>query len=190
MAKKTSASKLIDKAESFPWEKWSKEMRDLYEPLYTDGTKIGAVVSLGDVEFETGDPFVSEFMTDYVGERIKQLQGTTKDRVIELIRRELDAGGTSQGDLGTKVLNVIREQFDGYKQWRANLIARTETGFAYNHGTVLGAHQAGFDLVDVTDGDSDPECRAANGSVWTIQRALNNPLEHPNCVRAFGPHVE
>ena len=26
---------------------------------------------------------------------------------------------------------------------------------------------------------------AANGAVWTLDRAMQSPIEHPNCVRSF-----
>jgi len=30
--------------------------------------------------------------------------------------------------------------------------------------------------------------RAAITAAWTLDEAEANPLEHPNCVRAFSPH--
>lgn len=180
---------LRKKVESFPWDKWAKDLKKTFEPLYEQGADIGAQVIVGE-GLDTADPFVDRFMTEYVGERIVQLQETTKARVSNLIRRELEKGSArTTTDLGSKILSEVSKQFEGYKAWRANTIARTETGFAYNHGAVLGSEQSGFDKVDVSDGDSDGECRAANGQVWSTTKALANPLAHPNCVRSFSPHV-
>jgi hypothetical protein len=191
----TTSKELLDKLDSFPWDTWNAELKSGFKPLYVAGVKVGAQVAdgVGDVVggFDDTDPFISDFINDYVGERIVQLTGTTKDRVISLIRGVLDKQELeSPISLGKLIFDVVSEQFDGYKRWRANTIARTEAGFATNHGTVLATKQAGFDSVDVTDGDSDEECEAANGAVWSIEEALTNALEHPNCVRAFAPHVE
>ena len=38
-------------------------------------------------------------------------------------------------------------------------------------------------------GGQDAGCLAADGQVWTFDRADANPLEHPNCTKSFGPHV-
>lgn len=190
----TQPKDLRKRAESFPWDEWDEKLRDMYEPLYREAAQLGAEVSLSglEAELDESDPFVSKFMTSYIGERITQLQGTTKDRVIDLIRDALDDGDETETPqkLGKAILDTVSETFSGYERWRADRIGRTETGFGFNQGTVLAADQEGFEQVDVTDGDSDPECEEANGAVWSIDDALANPLEHPNCVRAFAPHVD
>ncbi len=74
-------------------------------------------------------------------------------------------------------------------QSRAEMVARTETGDAFNQGTLDGYESAGVRNVDVFDGTDDPECGAANGSVWTVEFARDHKLEHPNCTRGFGPVI-
>ncbi|MBU7015544.1 MAG: hypothetical protein HXS43_12030, partial [Theionarchaea archaeon] len=44
--------------------------------------------------------------------------------------------------------------------------------------------------VRVLDGDGCEECIEANGQIWTIEEAMANPLQHPNCLRDFEPHFE
>jgi len=41
-------------------------------------------------------------------------------------------------------------------------------------------------VIDGTEWDE--ECREANGQTWSIQKALANPIAHPNCVRTFVPY--
>jgi hypothetical protein len=42
--------------------------------------------------------------------------------------------------------------------------------------------------VYVTDGIRwDADCAEANGSVWSVKHARENPLQHPNCIRQFHP---
>lgn len=183
-----NTSDLRKRVQTFPWEDWQDRLRKQFEPLYRDGVSLGARVNVGALDIE--DPYVSRFMTDYVGERIVSLTDTTREEIIELVRRELEAGHKTPGELGNKIFDALTKKFDGYKKYRADRIARTETAIAMNHGTVLAAEQAGFDEVDVTDGDDDDAaCREANGAVWPTERALREPVAHPHCRRAFAPHV-
>lgn len=182
---------------TFDWTEWGEQLRVGVEQHYRDilidqGQRVGR--DNGFV-FNQQDPMLAKHFTTYIGERIVTLQGTTKQDVIDLIRDVLQerttagAAGTAF-DLGTAISDRIDALYSGYKRWRCDRIARTETGFAYNHGTVLAAKQAGFTHVDVTDGDDDEPCKSANGAVWTIEQAQEKPLGHPNCTRAFAPHVE
>ena len=189
-----SAADLQAAVRSFPWDEWTRDklgpgFEQVYRGLVVKtGTRTAR--DLGEV-FDRADPFLSSFMTSYVGERIVSIEGTSKDRVIALVRRVLDEGaGLSSVELGKLVQTTVEDAFDEMSRWRANMIARTEVAIAENHGTVLGSSQAGVTEVDVFDGEDDEECAAANGQVWSISEALENPIAHPNCVRAFSPHVQ
>jgi hypothetical protein len=176
---------------SFPWREWTEEVFGPgFEAIYRDLVRVSAKTQALDA-WNPRDPFLSRFITDYVGERIVQLEGTTKEQVTRLIQRVLDEGaGLSTTELGTLVQETVRDHFADYARYRADRIARTETAIASNHGTVLGIAQGGGELVDVFDGTDDDECAAANGAVWTVEQALADPVAHPNCVRAFAPHLE
>lgn len=69
---------------------------------------------------------------------------------------------------------------------RADTIARTEIGLAQNYGQGETYKAAGFVTVIVQDGDCD-ECIEFDGAEWPVDRALEEPLQHPNCVRSFIP---
>lgn len=189
----TTAAALLAAVQSFPWAQWSKDrLGPGYTAVYRDlVVKSGkAQAAALDRDWNPNDPFVSRFMTDYVGERIVSLEQTSRDNVTKLIRRLLDESpGLNSTELGKLVFDTVTDQFNDYARWRANTIARTETAIAVNHGTVLGISQAGGEYVDVFDGDDDEVCAAANGATWTIDDALANPTGHPNCVRAFAPHI-
>lgn len=142
-------------------------------------------------EFDADDPFVKKQLTSYVGERIVSLDDTTKADVASLIRNILDEGSDlSPAAIGDAIVERVREKFDGYTDWRADRIARSETAIAYNFGNALGYKQAGVEKVRVIDGDDDEDCRKANGQIWTLEEALANPIAHPNCERDFAPIVE
>jgi SPP1 gp7 family putative phage head morphogenesis protein len=74
--------------------------------------------------------------------------------------------------------------------YRALMVARTETGFAYNSGALANYKDAEVTHVEVMDGGTEgscEDCDALDGETWTIEEAEANPLEHPNCTRAFAP---
>ena len=122
------------------------------------------------------------------------LRADIKSKVIQAIE-----GGWSPQDLTGSLLEV-------FGPWRAETIARTETGFAYNEGAIAIYEEDGRDLVEILDGDGclplghddgapqpDGEPGAidlkaqANGQVWPVSALRDYRLGHPNCVRAFIP---
>lgn len=110
---------------------------------------------------------------------------STRDMLRQTVERGVKEG-LSTDDLAQE----IQDDY-AFSDWRAKTVARTETGTAFNRGSIDGYRSTGLvDMVEVFDGDSDPECQAANGQVWTLDYAEAHPLEHPNCVRAFGPVVK
>lgn len=193
---KPSAADLRKMVAAFDWAAWDKELEPDFAKVYTDlvedkATDTTAAYGADGVSFDAEDPFVSKHLTTYIGERITQLSGTTKSDVSNAIVRALDNAdaGLSTSDLRDLVLETVREKYEGYESWRALRIARTESAIGYNTGTVLGGIQADFEEFDVTDGTDDEECAEANGSVWTADECLEDPVAHPNCVRVFTPHA-
>lgn len=77
------------------------------------------------------------------------------------------------------------------RQYRARVISRSETKTAQNYSSVeTYIDSEVVDGVIVYDGtDDDDACREANGQVWTFEQSLENPISHPQCVRAFAPNV-
>lgn len=114
-----------------------------------------------------------------------QIRNTTNDDVREAITE-----GLAKGEDTEALRARVDQLFDGYEQWRVDRIVRTEVSAAYEMGALTQFRDAGYDSVDVEDGDEDDACASANGSVWTLEEALANPLEHPNCSRIFLPHTE
>lgn len=143
------------------------------------------------IGFVAADPWLSRQMTDYVAERIVTLQGFTREKVKALLR-DTFAGVAQETpfEIGTLVHEAIATMFDGFERWRADRIARTETAIAYNTGAIAALKQGGYTHVVVSDGQGEngcEACEAIDGQVWTLEEALANPTEHPNCVRSFSP---
>lgn len=130
----------------------------------------------------------NEFVQDVIDRLAKQIRGvadTTKDEVRALVAKQASEGWSVE-----QLQKAIRERGEIASRMRALLISRTETGTAYNLGSVAAYRAGGVTHVDVLDGDDDEPCASANGSRWTLEQAENNPLGHPNCTRAFSPVVE
>jgi len=190
---KISADDLKRLANAFDWDAWSKKLEPGFTQVYRDAvTTVGTTAAKDhDVEFDAKDPFVEKRMIG-VGERITQLEETSKAQVIDRIQRvleDVDAESSIQ-DLADSIADAVGDLYDDFEQYRALRIARTESAIVYNHGNVLGGAQAGFEEFDVLDGTEDEECAAANGEVWTTDECLDDPIAHPNCERTFFPHVD
>lgn len=191
--KPITAKELRALVKSFPWDEWNQDLAKGFTQTYRDLVVASGegVAKQNGISFDVEDPFLQQHMTEYVGERITQLSRTTQKDVTTLLRATLASDESlSVAELRDKILETVRERYDDYEAFRALRIARTESAIGFNHGNVLGAAQAGFGKVDVVDGTDDEACAAANGAVWTTTQALNNPIAHPNCTRAFFPHVE
>jgi hypothetical protein len=65
------------------------------------------------------------------------------------------------------------------------MLVRTKSANAYNSGTLNKYAEEGVRRVKVFDGVEDDECAKANGETWSLRYAMNHPIAHPNCVRAF-----
>lgn len=186
-----TAAELIALVEKFDWEAYhasvEKTLTEAFGEIVAIQGARGAKRAGG--SFDIDDPFVKKQLTGYVGERIVSLDDTSKANVSEMIRSMIE-GGVGVADLGDRIAEKVRERFEGFADWRADRIARSETAIAYNTGNLLGYHQNDVEEVEVIDGDDDEECRAAHGQVWPLEKALAEPIAHPGCVRDFAPVVK
>lgn len=130
------------------------------------------------------DPFtdaIEDELLTRTGVRITGINDTTRQAVIEAIR---------EGFALSLTVNEIADRIEAlpaFDDARAEMVARTESGYAYNFAAVSSYREYGVEKVEVIDGDEDEPCAAANGSIWTLDEANDNPLEHPNCTRDFAP---
>ncbi len=190
MPKPTSAAKLLKIVDQFDWQSWSSTLADGLEQDVSDIVNAVGAEAAAEAggSWVRNNPFMKKFVTQYVGERITQLEDTTKAEVSDLIRTTLDTSeGLTMPELATKVSDLVTEKFENYEGYRALRIARTEVGIATNNASVMGYSAAGVEEVDVSDGTEDEECADANGERWDVEDALSDPLAHPNCERSFSP---
>ena len=126
--------------------------------------------------------------------------------INETLRSEIRTAVTTaieNGQSPQELTSILSEVFD---RPRAETIARTETGFAYNEGAATVYEEAEVDHLEILDGDGclpyghkdgSPapsgaegvveETSEANGQIWTVSQFRRNLLGHPRCVRGGIP---
>lgn len=158
-------------------------MQGFYRALLEDAFQDAAAEGV-DVIFDLANPHVQTVL-DQLGKKIKGIAETTREDIRALVGRQAEEGWSTE-----QLQKEIRDKGAVSSRSRATMIARTETGNAYNLGALAAYTASGVTHVQVMDGDDDEPCASANGAIWTVEQAQANPLEHPNCTRAFAPIVE
>ncbi|GAI53901.1 unnamed protein product, partial [marine sediment metagenome] len=126
---------------------------------------------------------------------ITDTDDVTKTWVMRAIRKGIEEGQSIQ-QMEDRLIWVRASwaKHQPGKQSRAEKIARTETGMAYNMGSLIGYRDSEVvEFVNVYDGGapgSCAPCNEVNGQVWTVSYAMDHLLEHPNCIRAFGAAID
>lgn len=114
---------------------------------------------------------------------LRSIVRTLRDRIVRRLKDTRSENGERHDFEAT-----VRDEITNWTRNQASLIAETEAVHAYNEATLTAAELSGVNLVFVTDGDDhDQPCKDADGSVWEIEHARKNRLEHPRCRRAFIP---
>ncbi len=160
-----------------------------------------------------------EAALEYARKRAAELVGMKRTRSGDLVEnpdKTYAINETLREDIRNKVAAAIEqgwspqkltsEMSNAFAPARAETIARTETGFAYNEGAADVYEEAGQEHVEILDGDGClptghqdgapapsgaqgviEEQAEANGQVWTVAQMRERPLGHPRCVRGFVP---
>ena len=127
-------------------------------------------------------------------QRVTDITHTTRDAIAaqlaEGLRRGYSTTQIAQG-VPDEAYQGITGVFDQARGYRAEMIARTETMFAFNTAAVQSYQDSGVvDEVEILDGDYDPECEEMNHQVVPLDEALGLvDDEHPNGTRAILPIV-
>jgi hypothetical protein len=161
------------------------ELSQMFEQVYTSGVKESISDFDLDVSFDDNSDVFHDAAQDYAQQRtadlVTQLSNSTKNMLRSDLDQYMKDGLTPQ-----QIANKIGDDY-AFSDARALCIARTETGFAWNHAGIQTYKTGGSKGVKVYDGDSDGACADANGQNWSFSYAEAHLLEHQNCVRSFGP---
>lgn len=168
-----------------------KDIISKITPLYSAvikkiGKKAAASLMMS-IAFDIADPRASKWMMLRGAALVK---GITRTTMMNL--RRFIAEGIAKGLSTPEVANLIT---DVYAKWtnkiggvqsRANLIARTEMAYAANASTLIAYDQQKVKKVNVYDDEGPNSCAECkyihdHDNVWTLDRAMKEPLQHPNC---------
>jgi HK97 family phage portal protein len=85
------------------------------------------------------DSFLEMFIKDHVGDKIKRIKDTSKRRLKEVVKVEVERGllteGTSNAEISKNVFKKISKKYKGFTKARSMTIARTETAVASSVST-------------------------------------------------------
>jgi hypothetical protein len=116
------------------------------------------------------------------------------DRFKNLGPRAATIDGIPNPITAVRYRNGATHTLDTYSE----MLFRTKTAVAYNEGTIRNGQAWGITRYEGLDGAG---CRLVghggdgwgpevNGLVFTAEQALQNPIGHPNCVRAWVPRPD
>ncbi|MBX3056918.1 MAG: phage portal protein [Anaerolineae bacterium] len=133
--------------------------------------------------FDINDPAVTNTLLQ-AGVFIRDMGETTRNELAAYLQ-EAYRDGRPIEEMARRVRELITETYKN----RARAIARTEIGRAQNQAGHERYRSAGVQHVEVFDNGFDNShefCRRVAGKTVTLEWSQRNPLQHPNCVRAFG----
>lgn len=183
---------------------WARDltntMQDLIIKIYLDSGQDAKTELSNATNGEISGSFVRDetfhdYANAYAEKRTAELVGTGKNPAYSLDQSTRDmlrsdlVDMMNEGMTPQEIADSLQENY-AFSETRSMMIARSETGFAWNRGAIKMYSESGVKLVYVHDGDYDEDCRAANGQIWSADYAQINALAHPNCVRSFSPCLE
>jgi HK97 family phage portal protein len=159
-------------------KKWDRELRDLLtselRPLAESVT--GSVAPLvrkqGKADGDVTERAIA-LVLEQGAAQVADINAVTRERLAELIGDGI-AEGLSAAELGDRI-----EEAAVFSEERAERIARTEFGRAYNTAALETYGAYGVEQVQAIDGDEDAECAARNGLVLSRHEA-SGITDHPN----------
>jgi predicted heme/steroid binding protein len=123
------------------------------------------------------DKDLSAWTRDNAAALVRSVDETTRKQLSTFLAAELRAGHGAD-----EIATNLRAHFAGFADWRADLIATTETARYYNAGTLFAGAAAGVKQVQALDnqgsGQSDPACVARHGRIYDVSAAWQES-DHP-----------
>jgi|GEM_PF-3147182 len=126
----------------------------------------------------SGNPVMNGAITQVLTRGAAKVTGinkTTRDGINDLVVQGIEQG------MGPAELGDAIEAWSGFDEYRSELIARTETGTAYNAAALGSYSDFGIEMIQVLDGDGDDICAPWADVTVPITEAPDE-LGHPNAV--------
>jgi HK97 family phage portal protein len=125
----------------------------------------------------------------YMGSRLRLINGIDDNLRQSLADTLLESA--QAGDSIPAMADKVRQVFQDAIDYRAEMIARTETIQAYGAASLQSYREAGIAQAQMYDGSGDPECAAVDGMVVSLSEAEQlMGEEHPNGTRGLAPVVD
>lgn len=196
----------------FDEEKDNEILQELAKPFIGSAYEAGASAGFGeiglDANFEQLDPFMQAAVSTLTT-KITRVNETTRKQILGVLDDGINKG-RSWADLawgydeevdGKKYRRRgVSDVYSDCENYRAEMIARTETRFAYNAGSLDSYEASGITRVEASDAHAgghakkfpdDSACRERNGQTFTIDEArIEEEAEHPNGTLIWIPVVD
>lgn len=153
---------------------------DLYKTGWNVGKQKIDRLSQEKIDLHYDNQAAAEYASKKATELITSVDETARTAIKQTIETSV------RNELSWQEIKDILKNNYQFSEQRAEVIARTESGIAYNVGFCQVGKESGMVKgVLVHDGDGCEICAEANGQIWSLDEAIANPIEHPNCKREF-----
>jgi hypothetical protein len=178
------------------WGREDAALRSVLDRLYrlAGETAYGAINDqLGtSLSFDLANPHVRD-VVGRLGLRVTGINAESRDLIAEAVTRGELAGKTVD-----EIADDLKGLFDGWSDWRASTVARTESMTGYAEASLVGYRQSGLvDRVQLLDNPAHTEPYGASDGLTCAERdGLIVPLadasrhveaEHPNGSLSLSP---
>jgi SPP1 gp7 family putative phage head morphogenesis protein len=123
-----------------------------------------------------------EILLRNLKQRVKSINETTRDTIAQTIKQAIEDG------VGAAELGDMVEAATAFDEYRAELIARTESARVLNESQIESFREFDVKTVRAIDGDDDEECAARDGKEFDIDEAMDIS-DHPNGTLDWEPVI-
>lgn len=148
----------------------------------TVARQVGTLMAPGKAAPVSYEDSVVSYVTKRTGERVTKINETTREAIQDAIEEGFNEG------LSPLEIAALIEDLPAFDLARAELVARTETMFAYNDAALTSYGEFGVTEVLAYDGDQDEECAARDGQTFSLEESLSIE-DHPNGTLDWAPVV-
>ena len=149
---------------SMAGDKWREAFIPLFTALLSDQAE--TFEAQFGITFDINNPEVAAFIEDYSFKFADKVTEVSRKELADLVARAQEEGWSIP-----ELSKHIGELYDGWRDFRAELIARTETIRSSNAGAVAAYKQAGIRAKQwfaTEDERTCPYCRALHGKIIDI----------------------
>jgi SPP1 gp7 family putative phage head morphogenesis protein len=149
--------------------KWVNAFTPLIKMVFMD--TVEQVAADFGISFNLKNPFVDTFINNYTPQFADGVISTTRNEIVINMLRKAQEEGWSIVELSKS----IKDKYAGWDDWRATMIARTETIRASNAGALEAMRDAGMtrkQWLATNDARTRPAHMAADGQIVGMDEAF------------------